>query len=62
MPWLQDTADEDVWNTWSVGYRDVRVLDELNRTVAVYNLTVNNLADPANYAALKKILLDAAGE
>ncbi len=62
VPWLQDTEADDVWNAWTVGYRDVRVLDELNRVVAVFNLTTNDLNVPANYDALKTILLDAAGE
>ncbi|MBK7582007.1 MAG: hypothetical protein IPI67_17595 [Myxococcales bacterium] len=60
LPWLQDTLAADVWNKWMVEYRDVVVLDKENRPIAVYNLTVHDLADPNNFAALKSILVDAA--
>ena len=62
LPWTQDTIAENVWVEWGVTYRDVIVLDADNIPVAVYNLTTNDLADPANYAALKQILKQAAGE
>ena len=62
IPWTQDTLAANVWVDWAVTYRDVVVTDVDNITVAVYNLTTNDLADPANYAALKQILKDAAGE
>lgn len=61
LPWLQDTADEDVWGSWAITYRDVIVLDVENRIAAVYNLTEYDLTNPANYEALKTILRDAAG-
>lgn len=61
LPWLQDTADEDVWGLWAVTYRDVVVADHENRVFAVYNLTEHDLTNPANYEALKAILRDAAG-
>ena len=35
------------------------VVDETNGTVAVYNLTTHDLADPANYDALKTLFVDA---
>ena len=60
LPWLQETADEPVWTTWEVTYRDVVVLDGANRRVAVYNLTEHPLSDPANYAELKALLESAA--
>lgn len=60
LPWLQDTAEQQVWKTWAITFRDVVVLDAENRPIAVYNVTTHNLADVANYAALKQILLDAA--
>jgi hypothetical protein len=60
LPWLQDVADQQVWTSWAVAYRDVIVLDAENKPIAVYNVTTHNLADPANYAALKQILIDAA--
>lgn len=61
LPWLQDTDEAGVWHDlWRVTNRDVVVLDAANTRVAVFNCTVHDLADPANYAALKAILLDAA--
>jgi hypothetical protein len=62
IPWLQDTTADDVWTDWAVTYRDVVVLNAANEPVAVYNLTVHDLSDSANYAELKQILKDAAGE
>lgn len=59
LPWLQDTSDARVWERWQVTVRDVVVLDGKNHRRLVFNLTANNLADPANYAALKQALLDA---
>lgn len=61
LPWLQDTAEANVWVSWNVAYRDVWVLDGENKLVAVYNVTEHNLADAANYQALKDILIGAAG-
>jgi hypothetical protein len=61
LPWLQDTADQNVWNAkWNVEWRDVVVLDSRNQRIAVYNLTANNLADPSKYAELKDLLRGAA--
>lgn len=60
IPWLQDSTDTNVWGAWNVTYRDVVVLSPENVRVAVFNLTTYDLADSANYAALKRILLDAA--
>ena len=61
LPWLQDTAEQRVWqDKWQVTSRDVVVLDAENRKVAVFNCTTHNLADPGNYEALKAILLAAA--
>ncbi len=54
--WLQDTVADDVWTTWEVAYRDVVILDRDNVQVAVFNLTAHDLADPAEYAALKALL------
>lgn len=62
LPWLQDVPAQDVWTLWDVEYRDVVILDGLNRPVGVFNLTVHDLAIPAEYAALRQMLLDAAGE
>jgi hypothetical protein len=62
LPWLQDDAVADVWTSWDVTFRDVIVVDEENRPVAVYNLTTNDLGSPAKYAELLAILKAAAGE
>lgn len=62
IPLLQDTSDDHVWAQWQVRYRDVFILDEENRTVAVYNLTDNSLTVQENYDELMQLLLDAAGE
>jgi hypothetical protein len=58
---LQDTAQQDVWTSWAVTWRDVVVVDAENRTTSIFNLTEHNLGDPANYDALRSILIDAAG-
>lgn len=61
LAWLQDVGDA-AWSSWSVTNRDVVVLDATNQKVAVYNLTMYDLSDPANYAELLGILKTAAGE
>lgn len=60
IPWLQDTAEDDVWTLWSVAYRDVLILDEDNVPISTFNLTANDLGSPAAYAALKEMLREAA--
>lgn len=60
LPWLQDTQGQNVWEEWSVIWRDVVILDPQNNVRGVFNLTEHDLGMPANYAALKKMLLDAA--
>ena len=60
LPWLQDTPAVNVWGSWRVTWRDVVVLDADNKIVRVYNLTDNDLHDPANYAELRGILVGAA--
>jgi hypothetical protein len=60
LPLLQDVASVDAWGLWDVTARDVVVVDPFGRAHAVYNLTGHDLAVPANYAALKQLLLDAA--
>lgn len=62
LPWLQDTADQNVWATWGVEWRDVWILDSENVPVAVYNLSQHNLADPAKYAELKGMLEGMANQ
>jgi hypothetical protein len=61
LPWLQDVVQQSVWSSrWHVDWRDVFVLDPQNRKITVYNLTVHDLASPANYQELKSILKAAA--
>ncbi len=60
LPWLQEGAMVDVWTLWGVTYRDVVILDTRNYRVDVYNLTANDLGVPANYAALRDLLLSHA--
>ena len=57
IPWLQDTAQDNVWGLWAPTYRDVVVLDADNVPVAVYNLTDHDLSNATNYNELKNILL-----
>lgn len=60
LPWIQNTAELDVWTVWGGGYRDVLILDEENVPAAVYNLTTHDLADAANYAELIQLFVDVA--
>jgi len=60
LPVLQDTAEEDVWEDWDVAFRDVVILDRDNQKVGEFNLTTDSLSDPANYAALKALLIASA--
>jgi len=60
LPWLQDTATENVWSRWGIEYRDVLIVDGLNRPVTTYNLSSRDLLQAANRQALKQLLLDAA--
>lgn len=57
LPWLQDTAAQDVWGKWGIAYRDVLVLDAFNRPVLKDNLTQHDLGQIQNYNALKNALL-----
>lgn len=61
LPWLQEVPSEPVWSDWAVNYRDVIILNEANEVVAVYNLTNNDLGDPARYDELKTLLIGFAG-
>ena len=60
LPWLQDTTDQHVWETWGVVWRDVWILDTENVPVAVCNLSEHNLGEPEKYAALKGMLENVA--
>ena len=60
IPWLQDTTERMVWESWQITYRDVVILDGENRVLHVYNLSSHDLANAANYATLKNLILEAA--
>ena len=62
LPWLQNTADADLWNAWNVTYRDVWVLDGDNIPVGIFNVTGNNLSDAANYETLRALFVEAMGD
>ena len=62
IPWLQETADELVWEPWEVEYRDVIIVDAENRRLAVFNLSTYDLDHSANYDSLKTLLLEFASE
>ena len=61
LPWLQETAQDDVWGAWSVTYRDVIILNSENVQVDAYNLSSNNLADVAKRDELKAKIRAARG-
>ena len=61
LPWLQEVPEEPVWTKWDVTYRDVIILDEDNKVLAIYNLTDHNLGQNADYEALKSMLVGYAG-
>ena len=65
LPWLQDVdanADgkSDVFASWQVALRDVVILDGSNAKVNLYNLNSHDLANAANFATLRGMLVDAA--
>lgn len=61
LPLLQDDTSTNVWGCWQATWRDVRILDQANQLVGVYNLTEHDLSDPDNYAELEGMLIAAAG-
>ena len=62
LPWLQPAVADEVWTQWQVEYRDVVILGPGNERLDAFNLTVHDLADPGNYAALMTQLLEAAND
>jgi len=61
LPWLQDNFAEYVQNDWDATYRDVIILDPLNRPLdPPVNLTNDSLALVENREALKQRLREAA--
>ena len=60
LPMLQDISEYNVYNSWSVTYRDVWILNEVQEPYAVVNLSTYNLSDPVNYNGLKNLFIGAA--
>jgi len=60
LPWLQDTEEAMVWDTWDVTFRDVILVDERNEEITRFNVTSNSLSSDANYEALLNLFVDAA--
>ena len=63
LPWVQDNADQRVWESWEVIIRDLFVLNRAGDVVEVVNLTSFN-PDPSendgeNYLTIKNLLLEA---
>lgn len=59
LPWLQDVdadlnGNSDVWGgLWDITYRDVQIVDRDGEVVDIYNVTNNNLAEPAKFNELR---------
>ncbi len=60
LPMFQDTARVNVSSLWNATYRDVIVVDPRGRRVGTFNLSINDLQVPDSYAAMKKMIADAA--
>jgi hypothetical protein len=60
LPWLQDTPEQAVWDSWGATWRDVIVLDSVAQRAWVYNLTDNDLSVAAHYATLRDFILALA--
>ncbi len=61
LPLLQDHPEVDAWGRWQVVLRDVVILGRDNERIDAYNLSEHDLEDPAHYAELRDLLIDAAG-
>lgn len=64
LPWLQDVdldndGNSDTWQEWGAQLRDVVIVDEQNQFVESINLTLNDLAESANYDSLKAKIIGA---
>lgn len=60
LPLLQEISQYNIYNSWSITYRDVWVLNEVQEPYAVVNLSTYNLSDPVNYNGLKNLFIGAA--
>ena len=61
LPMVNDNETDLIWEAWEGEWRDFFVLDQENRVVLKYNLTLHNLALPENYETLKMTLVETAG-
>ena len=74
LPMVNDSTTDLIWEQWGSFcpteeheetnnlWRNLYILNASNQCVEVYNLTLHNLSNPANFAELKQKLIDAAGE
>ncbi len=70
LSWMRETATFRPWQNWRVPissrpgqeirWRDIVILDENNKFIAVQNLTDNPITDPANYTRLRNTLIAAS--
>lgn len=60
LPWLQDTDEIGMWDSWKPVYRDIFILDAEGTLVDIYNLTTNDLSE--DYDTLKTLLEGYAAE
>ena len=58
LPWVQDNADQRVWESWEVIIRDLFILDRDGNVVEVVNLDPSE-NDGDNYLTIKNLLLEA---
>ncbi len=59
LPWLQDTDTASQWASWGAVWRDVRIVSSRLELAGVYNLTPNDLGNPANRATLKQMIMES---
>jgi hypothetical protein len=62
LPLVQDTVAEGVQAMWTATDGDVVILNTSNVLLGTYNLIANDLANPANYEALKALLRGGPAE
>lgn len=65
LPMLQDVdsngdGNSDVWQSWDVEWRDVRILNRQNDQVDNYNLTPHPLSVATNFNTLRDKFIEAA--
>ena len=60
LSWLRDTSAVNVETSFGAIYRDVIILDPLNRKIDSYNLSTYSLTDAANRLVMKNKLIAAA--